>query len=55
MASAASSIKVTLIEYSRSDAEFETCLATEPFLQACLDKLHKAGYSVLREAMGSAR
>ena len=50
MASAASSIKVTLIEYSRSDAEFETCLATEPFLQACLDKLHRVGHSVFREA-----
>ena len=61
MASAASSIidpavhssvpeEVMLIEYSRSDAEFETCLATEPSLRACLDKLHRAGHSVFREA-----
>ena len=61
MASAASSVidpaahssvpeEVMLIEYSRSDAEFETCLATEPSLRACLDKLHRAGHSVFREA-----
>ena len=61
MASAASSVidpaahssvpeAVMLIEYSRSDAEFETCLATEPSLRACLDKLHRAGHSVFREA-----
>ena len=61
MASAASSIidpavhssvpeEFMLIEYSRSDAEFETCLATEPSLRACLDKLHRAGHSVFREA-----
>ena len=61
MASAASSIidatvhsvvpeELMLIEYSRSDAEFETCLATEPSLRACLDKLHRAGHSVFREA-----
>ena len=39
-----------LMEYSRSDAEYETCLAAEPSLQACLDKLHRAGHSVFREA-----
>ena len=55
MASAASSFidaavhslvseELMLIEYSRSDAEFETCLATEPSLRACLDKLHCAGH-----------
>ena len=61
MASAASSIidaavhslvseELLLIEYSRSYAEFETCLATEPSLRACLDKLHRAGHSVFRDA-----
>ena len=39
-----------LIEYSRSDAEFEICLAAESSLQACLDQLHRTGNFVLRVA-----
>ena len=39
-----------LIEYSRSDAEFETCLAAESTLQARLDELHRTGNCVFRVA-----
>ena len=39
-----------LIEYARSDAEFEACLADEPSLQQCLADLNKAGHGVHREA-----
>ena len=39
-----------LIEYSRSDAEFETCLAAESSLQARLDELHRTGNCVFRVA-----
>ena len=43
-------VHVMLIEYSRSDAEFEACLADEPSLQQCLDELNRAGHGVHREA-----
>ena len=43
-------VHVMLIEYARSDAEFEACLADEPSLQQCLDDLNKAGHGVHREA-----
>ena len=39
-----------LIEYSRSNAEFETCLAAESSLQECLDQLHRTGNFVFRVA-----
>ena len=43
-------VHVMLIEYSRSDAEFEACLADEPSLQQCLDEINRAGHGVHREA-----
>ena len=43
-------VHVMLIEYARSDAEFQACLADEPSLQQCLDEINRAGHGVHREA-----